>query len=297
MLRPVPIPIILAFLTAASCLTAAVAQTRGPRYDIRRVDFRNFSYRPLCTNPSGEGRRETLRVSNGILSRDAPEDPIRFKVTSVVYGDLTGDGRDEAFVITDCRLGGTGHWTEGFVYAMQNGRPLLASTLQGGDRAGGGIYSAKIVKGLLRVDTFAPGFGGGACCPGFVDTTTYKLNGHLLLTVGKPARREFRRYENEDGTAERTNFEPGKDAATVQGVTDSFVDYVIRARAGQTMRVSISSPEDNAEVIVLFGDGRWLDSSVKGKRWNAVLPATGDYLISVTSTRGSSNYSLEISIH
>jgi hypothetical protein len=288
--------LIAAFLGAASCWANAVAQTHSSKDDIHRVDFRNFSYKPVCTNPSGEGRLESLKVTDGVFSRNAPEDPIRFQVTSVVFGDLTGDGRDEAFVMTDCSLGGTGHWTEGFLYAVQNGQPRLVATLEGGDRAGGGMYRAKIVNGLLKLDTFAPGFGGGTCCPGFVDTTTYKLGSSKLLPVGKPTRRRFLSYQSEDGAAERINFERGSNAATLEGVTDSSVDYVLRARAGQTMRVSGSSPEDNAEVIVLFGDGRWLDS-LKGKQWNAVLPATGDYLISVTSISGSAHYALKVSIY
>jgi hypothetical protein len=166
----------------------AFAQTPDRGDDIHKIDFRNFTYRPSCTNLSGEGQAKAVKVTNGTYSRPDPTDSLEFKIQGVVYGDLTGSGRDDAVVLTVCNTGGTGEFTEGFIYSMRSGQTKLVTNVPGGDRADGGISSAKVEKGLLKLDTFAT--DDGACCPQFVDTTTYKLTGNKLVQIGRSTRRK-----------------------------------------------------------------------------------------------------------
>src|ERR1700733_12102200 len=132
----------------------AFAQTPDRGDDIHKIDFRNFTYRPSCTNLSGEGQAKAVKVTNGTYSRPDPTDSLEFKIQGVVYGDLTGSGRDDAVVLTVCNTGGTGEFTEGFIYSMRSGQTKLVTNVPGGDRADGGISSAKAGKRLLKPEPY-----------------------------------------------------------------------------------------------------------------------------------------------
>ena len=157
-------------LLVSSCAT-------GPT-TIRQVDFRNFEYTSSCTVTD-----EAIEVSNGVYRRHH----LDFAVRQVVYGDLSGDGQEEAVVVARCNSGGTAWVTEGFIYGMKRGVPTLLARIEGGDRADGGIVAVRIVKGRLQVDRY--GTTGGYCCPEWIETTTYRLEGPRLVEDGKRSRR------------------------------------------------------------------------------------------------------------
>ncbi len=176
--------LVLLILSAA----VAYAQNRSGAGDIHRVDFQNFTYRPSCAYE----KPRAVRTRNGNYTRNRGDDKIFFDVRSVTYGDLTGDGRDEAVVLTNCNTGGTGQFSEGFIFTMRNGRPVLLTRIAGGDRAFGGLASAKVERGLLIVETYAPEEPGmGACCPKYIETTRYHWNGRRLVKSGKTTRRAY----------------------------------------------------------------------------------------------------------
>ena len=90
-------------------------------------------------------------------------------------------------------------------------------------------------------------------------------------------------------TPEQIRFSPGATSATVEGSLDSCGDidsYRLDAMEGQTMQVTVTSPEDDVIVTVtrLLPDGTWepmvrshfLETSVA-----VFLPATGSYDIGV----------------
>ena len=163
--------------------------------DIHAVDFRTFNYRPAClrlADSSAEVEQwqfsesgESVVVTNGIYKNDAPNDPLDFRILEINYGDLTSNA--VAIVTTVCNTGGSGDFSEGFIYSMVNNQPKLITIINGGDRANGGIHSATIQNGLLRVERY--GTNGGACCPEWVQTTDYQLRDGRLVPVG-PERRE-----------------------------------------------------------------------------------------------------------
>lgn len=177
-------------LLALFILSAVVAsaQKRGGAGDIHRVDFQNFTYRPSCAYE----KPRAVRTRNGNYTRNRGDDKMFFEVRSVNYGDLTGDGRDEAVVLTNCNTGGTGQFSEGFIFTMRSGRPALLTRIEGGDRAFGGLAGAKVEHGLLIVESYAPEEPGvGACCPKYIETTHYRWNGRRLVKVGKTTRRKY----------------------------------------------------------------------------------------------------------
>jgi hypothetical protein len=65
------------------------------------------------------------------------------------------------------------------------------------------------------------------------------------------------------------------------------------------MTVTITSTEQNA-VFTLYGPhGQALEGAAEGQdaiRWSGALPSTGDYIVSVGSTRGNAMYTLNVTI-
>lgn len=103
--------------------------------------------------------------------------------------------------------------------------------------------------------------------------------------------------ENNPGIHEKTiRFEKGALGTTVVGAVirgDRDV-YVLRAKAGQEMTLSIGAIEDNAVFDVLSPGETWLAE----ERQDAVmtLPETGAYKVVVGGTRGNASYTLNVMI-
>ena len=126
-----------------------------------------------------------------------------FKVAEIVFGDLTGDGRDEAAVVAI--YGGAtsdSYETSVYLYTMKGLRPELLAVLNQRDIgkeyerlshdnksylfeavAGG----TTIKRGQLTVKHLA---GGGHCCPPNVFTLRLKLKAGKLATANKSLRKK-----------------------------------------------------------------------------------------------------------
>src|SRR6476469_8393849 len=173
------------------CLLLMIGPPAFAQNDIHSIDFKNFTYSPFCAGDDPE----TLTVKNGEFSKETPQDGyvdrLYFNVSDIAYGDLNGDGRDEAIVLTVCNTGGTGNFSEGFVFTMKGAKATMTGRIPGGDRAYGGLRSSRVEKGLLLVDSNDPGKDGASCCPELILTTTYKLGGNKLTKVGKATSRDI----------------------------------------------------------------------------------------------------------
>jgi hypothetical protein len=98
----------------------------------------------------------------------------------------------------------------------------------------------------------------------------------------------------------RIKFAPGATSASVQGTIGggAIVRYLLRAMAGQTMTVVITSPHQDV-LLTIWGltDGQPLVRSVSGAtNWTGVLPATQDYVIDAVSVGGNTTYTLETTV-
>jgi hypothetical protein len=201
---------------------------------------------------------------------DGYVDRFYFNVFDIAYGDVTGDRQDEAIVLTVCNTGGTGNFSEGFVYAMKGRQPDLIAHIPGGDRADGGLRSTRVENGLLVVDINEPGPEGGACCPQIIVTTRYKVAGGRIVQSGKETRRDI--YPKE-----RVTFAKGTSGKTFRITIPAGEGkrFVVGARAGQTLTVSVDT--DKASLRLLedaeptYGINNFL---VK-------LPSNGDYTVEV----------------
>lgn len=238
--------------------------------DIRKVDFKNFTYPIMCIGQ----KPRNVTVKNGEFSEEKQEDGYTdrfyFNVFDVAYGDLTGDQVDEAIILGSCNTGGTGNFSEGFIYSMKTDKPSLIGRIPGGDRAYGGLRETRTEAGKLVVESNDPGPSGAACCPQRILTNQYRLTGGKLVKVGKEMSRDL--YPTE-----RIKFAAGTSGKTftVDIPRQEGKRYIVGARAGQTLSVSVNTEQASIRLLdeadAKFGVNNFL---VK-------LPRSGDYTIEV----------------
>ena len=244
--------------------------------NIRQIDFNNFTYKPYC---AGEEPRE-ITVRGGEFSEEKQSDDtvsqLYFKAFSISYGDLNGDAKDEAFVLTLCNVGSEGYISEGFVYTMKGDKPVLVTRFQGGDRAQGGLRSAKVEKGLFIVERYSIDESNNVCCPEFVVTTNYKWNGFEFVEVGVPVRGEL--YKPTP-----VSLDKGKNSAVVNVnlANGKFQRFLVKGLVGQTLTVSTVSKTVAFRMVRGTAD---VNENEKG--FIAVLNDNGDFIIQVDNISG-----------
>ena len=167
---------------------AAAAGAAGA--SIRETDFRNFRY------AFGEA---SWTLVNG-TQPDAGEEELRYELRHVSYGDVTGDGRDEALVAITAETSGTMrlHWV--FVYGAGTRSPELLWAFESGDRAAGALKRVYADAGTLIVELLGKNmipsdpetFGAeddtaqGACCPSMFTRSRYTWTGRAFVPRGAP---------------------------------------------------------------------------------------------------------------
>ena len=96
----------------------------------------------------------------------------------------------------------------------------------------------------------------------------------------------------EDTRTERVQFHKGANSATVQGTIKGYdsVDYVLGARKGQSMNVSIST-DNTANYFNILAPGKTDEAmfigSTSGDQYEGTLPASGDYKVRVYLMRSA----------
>jgi hypothetical protein len=94
------------------------------------------------------------------------------------FGDLTGDGREDAIVVLRFDTGGTQYWHYVYVYVPAAGRAKLLGYFHTGDRAASGLYQVYAKGGNLVVELFDAEKRQGDCCSsGFVRTRYHWVQG------------------------------------------------------------------------------------------------------------------------
>ena len=81
------------------------------------------------------------------------------------YGDLTGDGVEEAVVHISFVSGGSWLPNNIYIYSLRNGKPQLLWLIETGDRADRGLKQTEIDNGELVLELYSPEGSEGACCP------------------------------------------------------------------------------------------------------------------------------------
>ncbi len=106
-------------------------------------------------------------------------------MSSVTYGDLTGDGQDEAAVDLRYSTGGTLSWHYLYLFTVLNGTPKMLSLLRSGSRADGGLESVEISEGVLILEFSDGERRRGDCCSLGVVRARYRFVNGAFVKVGK----------------------------------------------------------------------------------------------------------------
>lgn len=171
-------------LSDASLPTASptASQSPGPQPDIRQVDFYKIPYSVF-----GDKYRTAK-------SENIPGTP--------VFGDLTGDGVDEAAIKVNQQYTQGSYYedvSQGFVYTMKDGKPVLLDTFEcppNGARLEGKLvvgadifmsYDIAIQGRNLIVPCWAPGESEATF--EFYEVSTFQFNGSRLVQVGKTVKK------------------------------------------------------------------------------------------------------------
>lgn len=160
---------------------------RGTGYSsIREIDFGDFTY-PAQPSIGGLGAF-TLRSGRLPPKRDADGHvtTMWLELLKVVYGDVTGDGAEEAIVIHEWITGGSATPHVIYIYTIEKGRPKFIWGTTTGDRADGGFKSAYAEDGDLVLETYSPEGKRGDCCPVAYIKTRYRLHGKKISVADKP---------------------------------------------------------------------------------------------------------------
>ena len=101
------------------------------------------------------------------------------------FGDLTGDSIEEAAVLVSYYVGGTGASGRNkvFVFVLKDDEVELLGTIEGGDRAFGGLRSAKIRNNRLEIQTFMTNGDECAVCYGGVEMNKYEYIANKFVKV------------------------------------------------------------------------------------------------------------------
>jgi serine/threonine protein kinase len=153
---------------------------------IRRVNFRRVAYQTAARGLREHWGREYW--GEGYTQRDIAD----FRATPV-FGDISGDGNDEAAVSVHYNMGGSGSFTGVFIYTLRDSNTELIGRVIGGSSASGGIEGVEIENGHLVICSSEQNLQDeeNRChaCYQFLDTKRYRLEGNRLIQVGRTQRR------------------------------------------------------------------------------------------------------------
>jgi type II secretory pathway pseudopilin PulG len=105
-----------------------------------------------------------------------------------------------------------------------------------------------------------------------------------------------------EGVRKRIKFARGRNSTVISNaVLRAEIDqYLLGARAGQRMKVEITSLEANAAFQIQRPDNKGMLPGATfdddATTWTGELPDNGDYVIEVAPTRGNATYRLKVEI-
>lgn len=162
---------------------------------VRSIDFRNFTYPGIIYGElKGYYPEETFTLRDGAWGN--PE--YGMTLMNVTYGDVTGDGREEAILNFDQETDGSAGLSSVYIYTLEDKRPKLLWVFMSGDRGNGGLRRAYAGGGKLWVElygketliegssaTSSTETGVGLCCSKFFTRTSYEWAGGRFRQSGR----------------------------------------------------------------------------------------------------------------
>ena len=156
---------------------------------IRKIDFANFTYPWLSEFVDPQNPKKDLTICSGELEpiRDDKNMVIEMgaSLESVVYGDVTRDGQDDAMVVLSIRTGAQAMPRALYVYQPNDQGAKLLWTVGFGDRENGGLRKVYADNSNLVIERYSPKDSKGACCPIYFNRQSYEWKGGKFRETGK----------------------------------------------------------------------------------------------------------------
>jgi hypothetical protein len=184
-------------------ITAVWAQGNN----IRQIDFKNFIYAwdsqdmdaPTTRHWINSKPQSSVMITHGVFHfyEDCESEfecelaPV-VSMDSVTYGDLVGDGGEEAIVWLNYSTGGTANWDYLYVYRLKNGQPVLLARMRSGSRAYGGLVKVSVESGLLVIDFADQARSMGDCCSEGYIRVRYRWKTRKFVEVGPRERGDLK---------------------------------------------------------------------------------------------------------
>ena len=163
-------------LTVALFVLVPGSASRQGRRDIRKIDFRNFTF---------HSSERTFTLRDGTRRYGDAASWHSYKLREVRYIDLDRDGKKEALVVVDFRTSGTlDNGKDYFVFAVGKGR-LRMIFHEWRERPQGFALSDRTI-----VITSPFWKDGGLCCPAGLETSKYRWRSDRFVLVFR--RRQFK---------------------------------------------------------------------------------------------------------
>jgi hypothetical protein len=184
------------------------------------------------------GNVQSYQLVNGTYTKGSPGDTDFAYIAigdQMAFGDLNGDGVDDAAVILQQNYGGTGTWVSVAAVLDQGGMPVHVSSALIDDRAI--VSKVEISQAEIQVDATVHFVNDAMCCPSLVAPRSYRLVNNQLVMMNLSTRLE--------GGAERIiTIQSPQDAAEVS-------NPVVVSGA-----VTISPFESTLNYKIYTGDGQ-----------------------------------------
>lgn len=278
-------------LSLMGCLLSAraAAQSAPAASAIRRVDFHRLAYRV-------PGVERPLHLRDGALSpRDAGADVRSLQVEQVAYGDLDGDGVEEAVVRLGHQGDGPGRFSTAQVFAMRDGAATQVAQLATGDRCDGSVRSLRVDGPTLVVERYD---GGGAARRDCTALTVerWRWNPRQGLTPrGAATRRAYLDAHRAGREDHEVRLLRGTTTATCEGTVTREAPSVwtFVARTGQTLRVDFDAVRPSTRVTLQDPDGAEVMTVARSASSTVRLPASGRYALSVRDVL-TANYTMDV---
>jgi peptidoglycan/xylan/chitin deacetylase (PgdA/CDA1 family) len=214
-----------------------------------------------------------------------------------LFGDLSGDGADDAAVILIVDPGGSGTFYYLSAVLNESGYPKPVGSHLLGDRVF--FRGLSIDDGQILVELDIAGPGDPMCCPTDHKLKTFALEGEEIVLVGEEDLPDPEISARLDVPEQWIEFEPGATSATHSGdiTFNGIHTYKLRVLAGQTMTVTLLSPREDV-LLSIFGPDGAVSASIFSEvtRWSGELPATHVCTINVVGVGGDTSYTLLVEI-
>jgi heat shock protein HslJ len=255
----------------ASTAEATVASATGAGASALSAQaLRNATYSGIYDEP--------VTLTDGLYEEGDPPVSVRYRDNATLFGDLNGDGVDDAVVFLFDSGGGSATFTYVAAQLNQNGQPVDAGAVMVEDRTQ--IRSVAIQDGQIALEFTTAGPGDGACCPSHMTQKSYALqDGKLAELSGENAEPVRVSAADLDGTSWRL-VELGENEPVADDVeiTITFAGDQISGSGGCNNYNNSFALNDDNPFLVTFGSiaaTRMLCPDPAGSQETAYFDALG----------------------